>query len=102
MDGMLIVLIYAIIKGNGSSGLLNNYLKLNIAFLVLLNLHLPYNSMQNADLNKNAFNNAEELKCIDADSTFKISKEQNWRIEKNYFLKDELIIKINLCEIIDS
>ena len=98
-SGMLVVFIYAIIKGSGSSGLLNNYLKLNIAFLVLLNLYLPYNSMQNANLNKNAFNNEKDLKCIDADSTFDISKKQNWIIKKNHFLKGEFSIKTNLCEI---
>ena len=99
---LLIITMHVIASESSNSGFLNNYLKIYIVFLVLLNCYLPYNSMQNAKLNETAFESGKNLKCIDADSTFDISKKQNWIIEKNRFLKNKLIVKTNLCKIIDA
>ena len=99
---LLIISMHIIIQGSGSFSFLNNYLKIYIVFLVLLNCYLPYNSMQNAKLNETAFKSGKNLRCINADSTFDISKKQNWIIEKNRFLKDKIIVKTNLCKIIDA
>ena len=96
----LIASSYIMIGGVPKSYFMDKSLKFYIVFLVLLNLYLPYNSMLNANLNKTVFSDGRDLKCLSDNFTLTVSTSQNWKIEKNYFLKDDFLIKVNLCEVI--
>jgi len=93
----LIASSYIMIGGVPKSYFMDPSLKLNIVFLVLLNLYLPYNSMLNANLNKTMFSDGKDLKCLSDNSTLTVSTSKNWKLDKNYFLKDDFLIKINRC-----
>jgi len=94
----LVALSYMMLQVDKRVGLTTNtILKINIVFLILVNIYLPYNSLKNAEINKFAFNNGDNLQCIVNNNMLGVSKERNWSIDNNYFYKDDLVVKINLC-----
>jgi len=91
------VVSYLMLQVDKRVGVTNMVLKINIVFLILLNLYLPYNSSQNAEINRVTFNNGDTLQCVVGNRFVRVSKDENWNVENLYFLKENMIVKTNLC-----
>ena len=58
-----------------------------------------YYTYQTAEDNIGYFKQNKELHCASLTSSYKVSKNDNWQLDKNYFVKDSLMIKANHCKI---
>ena len=77
--------------------------KLFFLFLVLVFISLPFidadNSQTTAKENLMRFTNGAQLICEGSDSNkYRVSSKKGWSRDKNYFIKDSLMIRADKCE----
>jgi hypothetical protein len=66
---------------------------LPILFMIVINF-----ISSGASSNINAVKNGVSLKCWDADKEYRVSLKDDWEIDKNYFVKESLMIRADKCE----
>jgi len=74
-------------------------LTIYFSILLLFSMGSLYYMKSVAQENIQSFKKANELKCTQADSEYRVSIDEKWIIDKNYFIKDSLMIRADKCEI---
>ena len=72
-------------------------------FILLLwltgSFYLIYDSYTTANSNIQSFKNNKVLQCTNGfNTTYRVSLKNNWELDKNYFIKDSLLIRAEKCE----
>jgi hypothetical protein len=89
-----------------STGLLRSTRKSSInwdlRFLLLFAISVPFlhvyyqNSI--AVENLQSIKNGNNLKCLAGLNSYKVSIKDGWSIDKNYFIKESVLIRVDMCE----
>ena len=73
-----------------------------ITTFILISIIMPtsqaYYTQQTAQENMQHFKQDKVLQCTSL-SSYKVSKEDGWELDKNYFIKDSLMIRADHCKI---
>ena len=97
---VMVILIFSMMfYANKKSNLNNSFSVFIIVSLVVVNIYMPYNSKVYAQNNIAAFENAKDLKCINENYSYLVSKKNSWKIDDNYFKKNGFIFRVDMCEV---
>ena len=81
---------------------ISNTMKTVMAAIAMLPIMQCYYLSRDAEFNLSAFKNNKTFICKNSDSnTYQVSQANGWKTEKNYFLKDSLMIRADRCEVQD-
>jgi len=78
-----------------------NFLTLILFGMLFLEAYTTKNTVEN---NKRDFMSDKQLKChsggglYSSGQTYRVSKESGWEVQDNYFLKGDLMIRIENCK----
>ena len=80
-----------------------SYLIVILGFMFVLLFYGAYSSYSNAKSNMGYFSDGNVLKCFSGGiytsaNQYSISKSEGWRVKKNYFIKNSLMIHADMCE----
>ena len=69
-----------------------------IALMIALILSDGYTTKNTIDKNIAQFKNGSELQCSTLGTTYLVSKETGWRLRKEVFTKDSILLDARYCE----
>lgn len=74
-----------------------------ILFFIAVSISIPlidsYDTKVSIRKNIEAFNQFKELRCSSGFNKYLVSKSNDWEHENNYFIKNDLLIRADKCEI---
>ena len=92
---IIIMLLFLII---GQKSKLANMITLIL--LLFINFYIVYDDYATAQANIKYFQDGSILRCSNGFNTlYRVSKQNNWELDKNYFTKDSLLIRADKCEL---
>lgn len=59
---------------------------------------IAYMSEQESIHNIRVFNQGARLECNTNNNLYRVSKQDAWEIERNYFIKESLMVRADKCE----
>jgi len=65
---------------------------------LLSNIVITVSNYNQSTKSMNYFIAGNTIYCKNKSSNYKVSKYNNWQLEKNYFVKDSLMIRANNCK----
>ena len=68
-----------------------------IIFIVVLVLSDGYSTKSTIDKNIALFQRGEELQCSTLTTTYLVSQQSGWRLRKEAFIKDSLLLDARYC-----
>ena len=75
----------------------------DLRFALLFAISLPLFYMYDANItvlnNIQSVKNGSKLRCEAGDNNYIVSIKDGWEIDKNYFLKESLLIRADKCEL---
>ena len=77
----------------------NRSLSIPLFFAVMVFFIATYFTKETAQTNKRLFLDEKALICKDRLSDYLVSKENGYRLDDNFFIKDTLMIRADRCEI---
>ncbi len=81
------------------SGEGNGPVAIAIIFLCYAFVYEPVSTYRQVKHNIKYFSDGNSLKCHSGwNSLYSVSKQNNWKVNKNYFLKDSLLIRADKCK----
>lgn len=80
---------------------INIFLKIIIVVILLIPILEGYNLSNDAKSNIHYFQTAKTLTCKNLSGKYQISQINGWKVHRNYFIKDSLMIRADKCEIED-
>jgi hypothetical protein len=94
---ILLIISIGLLKGIGKNRI-NWYLRILFLFAISLPFIQIYDLDTTASENIQSLEEGSTLKCIMRDNSYRISTKDGWKINKNYFTKDSLLIRADKCE----
>jgi len=74
----------------------------DLRFLLLFAISVPFLSVyeQNSIALENiqSIKNGNNLKCVVGLNSYRVSTKDGWSIDKNYFIKESVLIRADMCE----
>ena len=103
-----IIAIFVLLLFNGSitkvkkKFTISNAMKVLLVLVFLIPFVESYSLSRDAQFNMPAMKENKTLICENADTNkYQVSQVNGWKVEKNYFLKDSLMIRADRCEVQD-
>ena len=73
-------------------------LRLLLLFAILLPFYYSYDISSRVVENIQSIKNGNKLLCVAGLVSYKVSTKDGWSIDKNYFIKESVLIRADMCE----
>ena len=77
-----------------------------ITFFIFVSISIPlldsYITKTSIEENIQEFNKLDELRCTSGFNAYLVSRNSNWKLKNDYFIKNDLLIRSDKCQIINE
>ena len=69
-----------------------------LLILIIINISAPLHEASCAEDYINEFSRGNSLTCKNSRDQYRVSMKDGWEVDKNYFIKESLMIRADMCE----